>query len=334
MHIYITGVSKGLGKEFVDYFLSTGNTVTGIGRSHSFDHPNFSFIQCDLSNLNEVKSVQFDCKENEVVLINNAGVIGNIQRISDQHESDIQEVMTVNTISPMILCQEFLRQTALEKTLTIINISSGAANRPIPSWAAYCSSKIAMDRFSETIYLEEHEKGGGRCRHAVTEASPASGEQCYGGRGSCRDLAHTQVAGVSDNEAAVKVNVESARLRQQGAARRAAVARAAGTPVRCARKSIHERVRGGASNAKDNVGALVTQSKREGGPHAAKGGALRNCHNPKGRSQHERAQRRAVDKDTRCRSRGAAREQHERAIRQKPPKSLPRVLHNEDGAIH
>ena len=159
MHIYITGVSKGLGKEFVDYFLSTGNTVTGIGRSHSFDHPNFSFIQCDLSNLNEVKSVKFDSKENEVVLINNAGVIGNIQRISDQHESDIQEVMTVNTISPMILCQEFLRQTALEKTLTIINISSGAANRPIPSWAAYCSSKIAMDRFSETIYLEEQEKG-------------------------------------------------------------------------------------------------------------------------------------------------------------------------------
>ena len=159
MHIYITGVSKGLGKEFVDYFLSIGNTVTGIGRSHSFDHPNFNFIHCDLSNVNEVKSVKFDSKENEVVLINNAGVIGNIQRVSDQHESDIQEVMTVNTISPMILCQEFLRQTALEKTLTIINISSGAANRPIPSWAAYCSSKIAMDRFSETIYLEEQEKG-------------------------------------------------------------------------------------------------------------------------------------------------------------------------------
>ena len=159
MHIFITGVSKGLGKEFVDYFLSIGNTVTGIGRSHSFDHPNFSFIQCDLSNLNEVKSVKFDCKENEVVLINNAGIIGNIKRISDQNESDIQEVMTINTISPMILCQAFLRQTENENKLTIINISSGAANRPIPSWAAYCSSKIAMDRFSETIYLEEQEKG-------------------------------------------------------------------------------------------------------------------------------------------------------------------------------
>lgn len=159
MHIFITGVSKGLGKEFVDYFLTAGHLVTGIGRSHSFDHPNFNFIHCDLSNVNEVKSVKFDSKENEVVLINNAGAIGNIQRVSDQHESDIQEVMTVNTISPMILCQEFLRQSALEKKLTIINISSGAANRPIPSWAAYCSSKIAMDRFSETIYLEEQEKG-------------------------------------------------------------------------------------------------------------------------------------------------------------------------------
>lgn len=159
MHIFITGVSKGLGKEFVEYFLAEGHLVTGIGRSHAFDHPNFSFIHCDLSNLDEVKSIQFESKENELVLINNAGVIGNIKRISDQHESDIQEVMTVNTISPMMLCQEFLRQTNIEKTLTILNISSGAANRPIPSWAAYCSSKIAMDRFSETIYLEEQENG-------------------------------------------------------------------------------------------------------------------------------------------------------------------------------
>ncbi|MEY3236039.1 MAG: hypothetical protein RI883_140 [Bacteroidota bacterium] len=159
MHIFITGVSKGLGKEFVEYFLAAGHQVTGIGRSHAFDHPNFSFIQRDLSNLDEVKSVKFESEENELVLINNAGVIGNIKRISDQDESDIQEVMTVNTISPMILCQEILRQTNLENKLTIINISSGAANRPIPSWAAYCSSKIAMDRFSETIYLEEQEKG-------------------------------------------------------------------------------------------------------------------------------------------------------------------------------
>ncbi len=159
MHIFITGVSKGLGKEFVEYFLAEGHLVTGIGRSHAFDHPKFTFIHCDLANVNEVKSIQFESKENELVLINNAGLIGKIKRISDQIESDIQEVMTVNTIAPMILCQEFLRQTHLENKLTIINISSGAANRPIPSWAAYCSSKIAMDRFSETIYLEEQEKG-------------------------------------------------------------------------------------------------------------------------------------------------------------------------------
>ena len=159
MHIFITGISKGLGKEFVDYFLIAGHQVTGIGRSHSFDHPNFTFIQCDLSNVNEVKSIKFNSKENELVLINNAGVIGNIKRVSEQNESDIEEVMTVNAISPMILCQEFLRQTTCDHKLTIINISSGAANRPIPSWAAYCSSKIALDRFSETIYLEELEKG-------------------------------------------------------------------------------------------------------------------------------------------------------------------------------
>lgn len=158
MKIYITGVSKGIGKALAEHFLSMGHTVVGIGRSHVIVHPNFSFIQRDLSRLEEVKKIEFSSDENEVMLINNAGVIGNIKRVSDQESPDMEEVMTVNTLTPMYLIHQFLRQLPESATLTILNISSGAANRPIPSWAAYCASKIALDRFSETVYLEEKEK--------------------------------------------------------------------------------------------------------------------------------------------------------------------------------
>jgi benzil reductase ((S)-benzoin forming) len=159
MKVYITGVSKGLGKALAEHFLLEGNSVIGIGRGHSIQHPNFSFIHCDLRKLDEVKKITFESDESGLMLINNAGVIGNIERVSDQEFSDIEEVMTVNSLAPMYLCQRLLRQMPLDQKISILNISSGAANRAIPSWAAYCASKSALDRFSETIYLEEVEKG-------------------------------------------------------------------------------------------------------------------------------------------------------------------------------
>jgi len=157
MNVYITGVSKGLGKALVEFYLKEGHHVFGIGRSHAFSHSNFQFIEQDLANLSTI-DVDFQA-DDEMLLINNAGVIGNIKRLSDQEHLDCQEVMTVNTIAPMILTANLLKQLPLNQKITILNISSGAATRAIPGWASYCASKAALDRFSETIYLEEKEKG-------------------------------------------------------------------------------------------------------------------------------------------------------------------------------
>jgi benzil reductase ((S)-benzoin forming) len=157
MNVYITGVSKGLGKALVEFYLKDGHRVFGIGRSHSFAHPNFQFIEADLNNVDAL-DIPFQV-DDDMLLINNAGVIGNIKRLSDQEILDCKEVMTVNTIAPMILTANLLKQLPLNQKITILNISSGAATRSISGWASYCASKAALDRFSETIYLEEKEKG-------------------------------------------------------------------------------------------------------------------------------------------------------------------------------
>lgn len=159
MHVFITGVSKGLGKALAEHYLNEGNLVTGIGRSHSFKHSNFSFIPCDLSNLEGVKKIEFSSKDDHILLINNAGILGNIQRLSDQEIPDIENVLTVNLLSPMYLCTTLIKQTSATTKVIIVNISSGAANRSIPSWASYCASKAGLDRFSETFLMEEKEKG-------------------------------------------------------------------------------------------------------------------------------------------------------------------------------
>jgi benzil reductase ((S)-benzoin forming) len=159
MQVFITGVSKGLGKALATAFLNLGEEVVGIGRSHSFTDKNFRFISCDLENLEQVNNLDFGKLSASVLFINNAGIIGAIERISEQTSSDIQSVLIANTLAPMLLCQKILKAFAPSEGLTIVNISSGAGKRAIPSWASYCASKAALDIFSETIYLEEKELG-------------------------------------------------------------------------------------------------------------------------------------------------------------------------------
>jgi benzil reductase ((S)-benzoin forming) len=157
MHVFITGISSGIGKAFLEHFLNEGVEVTGIGRTKASIDGNYSFIECDFTDIASVRRLSLKSHHDELIFINNAGTIGSIQRVSDQIASDLEEVMTVNAIVPMLFCQKVIQENPGKK-ITLLNISSGAANRPIPSWAAYCSSKIALDRFSETLQLEEIEK--------------------------------------------------------------------------------------------------------------------------------------------------------------------------------
>lgn len=154
----VTGVSRGLGKAIVEELLVRNEIVIGIGRKHNFSHPNFSFLECDLSEPNEIEKLKFPKFFDEVTLINNAGIIGNIKRLSDQIESDLQEVLNVNVTSPILLMKFIYSKIEDKSKFTVVNISSGAANRAIPSWAGYCASKAALNMLSETFYLEELEK--------------------------------------------------------------------------------------------------------------------------------------------------------------------------------
>lgn len=157
--IYITGVSRGLGKAIAELYLSDGETVIGIGRSATINHPNFSLIECDLSDLSAVHALSFAASDASITLINNAGILGQVKRLSNQDYSDIDQVMNVNVSAPAILLQKLYSSATRKNNFTLVNISSGAANRAIPSWAAYCSSKAALNMFTETFYLEEREKG-------------------------------------------------------------------------------------------------------------------------------------------------------------------------------
>ena len=174
----ITGVSRGLGKATAELFLEKGNKVIGVGRSHSIDHSNFSFEKCDLSDKDQVAQLLRNRTFDEpVTLINNAGILGVIGRISESEHLDLDLVMQVNVTAPMQLAKTVYHNCSKKSDFTLVNISSGAANKAIPSWAAYCASKAALNMITEAFYLEELELGNKIKAYAVAPGVIDTGMQ-------------------------------------------------------------------------------------------------------------------------------------------------------------
>lgn len=158
MTVIITGTSSGIGKALAERYLDQGFLVIGIGRRHTIEHPSYRAVVCDLSDAAAVSQLEFAIAD-DCLLINNAGALGEVKRLSDQDASNFSNVMQVNTGAAAQLMQQFARICGERYGLTVVNISSGAARRPIPSWGVYCASKAALEMLSEVFYLEEQEKG-------------------------------------------------------------------------------------------------------------------------------------------------------------------------------
>ena len=171
----ITGISRGLGAAIVEALLDDKQRVIGIGRSNPFDDK-IEFIHCDLSHASSVDALKIEELTGDITLINNAGVIGQIGRMSEQ-TSDLEAVMQVNVFAPMALTRKLYAQLDSSQLFTLVNISSGAANRSIPSWASYCASKAALNRLTENFYLEEKERSRKVIAYAVAPGVIDTGMQ-------------------------------------------------------------------------------------------------------------------------------------------------------------
>jgi len=49
------------------------------------------------------------------------------------------------------------RATENEVTLLCANVTSGAAERPVYGWSAYCSTKASINMYTKTVALEQDE---------------------------------------------------------------------------------------------------------------------------------------------------------------------------------
>lgn len=156
MHAYITGASSGIGKALAEELLNNGHKVTGISRRNTIKHSNYTHQKVDFRSFNQINDFAFTANiEEDIILINNAGLVGPVKPIGHQIGEEILDLNMVNIIAPQILSAKFINKfQGFSNNYQIINISSGAGKHPIDAWSTYCASKAAIDLFSETISKE------------------------------------------------------------------------------------------------------------------------------------------------------------------------------------
>jgi short-subunit dehydrogenase len=153
--VLITGSSSGIGKELSEYFLNKEFKVYGIARRNQdfFKNKNFESIQMDLNEPNLIeKSISNYNFSNLNTLILNAG-IGYFAPFESIPTKKIQEILNINTISPMILTR-LLISNLLKNSGKIIIISSISAEM-ISRWGSvYSTSKMAITQFGRLLIDE------------------------------------------------------------------------------------------------------------------------------------------------------------------------------------
>lgn len=159
----LTGITRGLGKSLSkeltknDYvkdkkvFISRQSPVVSVD-------PFIEYLNIDLSEEKIDFSKIILAEDTErVVFINNASVIEPIIKTLDISLKDIDVPININFKAPFRLAQHLaLEAKRIGAYLSIINITTGAASRPIKGWLAYCTSKAAI-KMAFDVLVEENE---------------------------------------------------------------------------------------------------------------------------------------------------------------------------------
>lgn len=165
-YFFITGSSRGIGKGLVERILQEENTlVHGFSRSSGLKHDRYHHHSADLANTDWLAQNVVDFFPNlsdadQLVLINNAGTLGDVKYLGELENADFAHLFNLNVTAPAMLMNQFIKayhESKAEKL--IVNVSSGAGKSPVDGWSGYCASKAALDMLSQVAQAELQQKG-------------------------------------------------------------------------------------------------------------------------------------------------------------------------------
>lgn len=158
--ILITGTSSGIGNASARVFAANGWNVIATARSPDaigeIDGANVARLRLDVTDpasIAEAIEAGIGRFGGIDVVLNNAGygLYGVFEGLSDD---DIRRMFETNLFGVMNVVRAILPHFRAKRAGTIVNISSGGGVFALPAMALYCSSKFAVEGYSEGIYHE------------------------------------------------------------------------------------------------------------------------------------------------------------------------------------
>ena len=159
---------RGIGAALVTEFLKQGFLVFGSIRDKKMELPlkkkygdNFVPLLFDVTNHSQIseayKKVKLTLKgANLGILINNAGIakLGPVEHISSEEFDLHLKTMVLGAFNCVQIFLPLLGAKNKRSPGKVINISSGGGSIGQPFMASYCSSKHALEGFSESLRRE------------------------------------------------------------------------------------------------------------------------------------------------------------------------------------
>jgi 3-oxoacyl-[acyl-carrier protein] reductase len=172
-NVIVTGGSRGLGLAMARTLAAGGYRVIALARGSTEDlmaasraaadsgRGAIEFRACDLSDLGQigplVKALRADFGP-IYGLVNNAG-LGTGGVLSNMRDQDIQRLIQLNTVSPILLSKYVVRSMMAHREGRIINIASIVATTGYSGLSVYSATKASLIGFTRSLAREVGQLG-------------------------------------------------------------------------------------------------------------------------------------------------------------------------------
>jgi 3-oxoacyl-[acyl-carrier protein] reductase len=172
-NVIVTGGSRGLGLAMSRALASSGYRVIAVARSMNTEltaaarqaaedaRGAIEFRACNLSDLNLIAPLVRALRADFgplYGLVNNAG-LGTSGILSNMRDQEIQRLIQLNTVSPIVLSKYVLRSMMSQREGRIINIASIVAATGYSGLSVYSATKASLIGFTRSLAREVGQLG-------------------------------------------------------------------------------------------------------------------------------------------------------------------------------